>query len=86
MAGCEGCENGYGLIVIYDVLSGELTEFVIKGDPGSGKKVGSSVIIQRDTLSSGNRIWYATENSIIASSLITYVNEKKFEDEIFIQT
>ena len=60
-------------------------DFTIKGDPGSGKKVGNSVVIQRDKLSGGHRIWYATENSIIASSLIDYVNDKKFEDEIFIQ-
>ena len=59
MAGCAGCENGYGLISIYDANAGSIMDFTIKGDPGSGKKVGNSVVIQRDKLSGGHRIWYA---------------------------
>ena len=43
------------------------------------------MIIQVDELSSGNRIWYSTENAIMASSLISYVGEPVFEDEIFKQ-
>ena len=57
----------------------------IYGDAAKNKRVGSSVLIQKDKLSDGNRVWYTTENSIMVASLINYAGKKKFEDEIFVQ-
>ena len=85
VAGCSSCNDGYGRIIMYDAKESGLLSYTVEGNPETGKKVGNSVIIQVDELSSGNRIWYSTENAIMASSLISYVGEPVFEDEIFTQ-
>ena len=69
---CESCNNGYGEILIYDAISGELLPYKVRGDPQTTKKVGMSVIVQEDSISGGNRIWYTTEDSISVAMMVTY--------------
>ena len=69
---CESCNNGYGEILIYDIVLGELLPHRVRGDPLDNKKIGKSVIVQEDSVSGGNRIWYTTEDSISVATLVTY--------------
>lgn len=43
------------------------------------------MVLQKDPMAGGNRIWYSTANSIVASMLVTYEDELYFEDEVFVQ-
>ena len=83
--GCSSCNNNFGEIVLYDSISITQLPHKIRGDPKTGKKVGKTVLLQKDQLAEGNRIWYSTEDSVIAASLVTYEGEQVFEDEIFVQ-
>ena len=81
VAGCAECNEGNGQIYLLDVQTGETLAQTIIGT--EQKKVGSYVKIQEDPNSLGWRIWYTTQDRIIAASLVLYGPELVIEDEIF---
>ena len=70
VVGFAESNEGHGQVVIFDSQSLEQRQVI----PGSEArtKVGGHVKIQRDPLSSGDRIWYSAKNEIVMASYVQY--------------
>ena len=83
VVGYSSTNEGRGRIIVFGSQTLDILQQIDGTDLKRG--VGNYVHIQDDPESLGYRIWYSTNEKLIAASYVTYGQETVFEDEIYDQ-